>query len=182
MKKYLLAAAAILAATPAAHAYVVQCTTNDNTHIVVSHTPGSWSVTYTLPSGVTVRREDQYAMNDVSGNGVYSWSGRFNRDPSLWMNGNTRNVNGVFSYDEVLYEDGHGHGSVVRAHTYAACTNPLDAPTYDPPVLATNAPQPTASSASLRLPIMFGNSRGLRGGIHRHDRRQTCWSTPAQPG
>jgi hypothetical protein len=45
VKKYLLATAAILAATPAAHAFVVQCTTNDNTHIVVSHTPRSWSVT-----------------------------------------------------------------------------------------------------------------------------------------
>ena len=127
-------------------------------NVVYDH--GYWRVLHTLSNGHVYDRSAQYSIKDAtlvgSDNLVYiQWDGVLNRNPDITMIGKLVMENGSPHYTETMRKN-----SQFIMASDAACAFD-NAPAAAPPqVVATNAaPAPTYTSpASMRLPIMFGNS------------------------
>ena len=94
--------------------------------LAVSYNPGVWRVVYTLASGATINRADQYAMGDTSDNTRSQWAGTLNKRPKLYMNGTIfrGDALGAFVYRETLFDmskPGGPQQQVVMSMT-ARCT------------------------------------------------------------
>jgi hypothetical protein len=91
----------------------------------ISYNPGAWRVVYTLASGATINRADQYAMGDVSDAKGTQWAGTLSKRPKLYMNGTIfRGDAGAFVYREILFDmskPGGPQQQVVMSMT-ARCT------------------------------------------------------------
>jgi hypothetical protein len=70
----------------ASHQLVGKTGTNPVISTTVARDGVFWRVVHTLRNGQTIDRGVQYNMTDDSAD-YTSWSGRLNRNPSLWMHG-----------------------------------------------------------------------------------------------
>jgi clan AA aspartic protease (TIGR02281 family) len=138
----------------ASHQLVGKTGTNPVISTTVARDGLMWRVVHTLRNGQIIDRGVQYNMTDDSAD-YTSWSGRLNRNPSLWMHGElVPQADGrTIYYNETLHDD--KTGDVVMA-SETACVRENLAPTYEPPVVAqapTYTPAPAPSQGGDSMPI-----------------------------
>jgi hypothetical protein len=164
VKTHLLAAAAILAATPAfANDYVLTCSppvqsvgegvgkSGGVTGTDVRYFGGGWRIVHHLAAGGDADRGVQYTISDTSSDGTHpKWNGVFVKNASLTMVGEM-NMSADRShpiYLETLYD--HGHGDKIVMMSRAECS--FSGGHYSPQVAGGSAgtsPQTTGSGQSI---------------------------------
>jgi hypothetical protein len=118
------------------------------TSVSVSDNARAWRVVYTLASGATINRADQYTMINSTEKG--QWSGTLNKRPKLFMKGTIFNGDapGAFVYREMLFDMSKGGGPQQQLvmSMAAQCTLSQRAPA---PVVAAAPVTPASAKGAL---------------------------------
>jgi hypothetical protein len=109
----------------------------------VSYIDGQWSVSQALAKGKILRRETQYKITDTSDENTRSWYGVFVNNSNLRMKGVVGRENGIYSYNEYLFN--MRFGGVQIGTTSASCVL-----VTQPPAIAMEPAPPPSYSVDVR--------------------------------